>query len=126
MALLLTTPGCATSKGQQMESYLTAAGFRQLPATNATQERQVQRLPPGQLSRVKRKGQVFYVYPDRARNRLFVGQQAQYENFQNLLGDAQAVSDYQLTHVWQDGGVNPMFSDGNSTPGFDDLGGFDF
>lgn len=124
--LLITAPGCATSKGKQTESYLTAAGFRQLPATNATQERQVRRLPPGQLSLVKRKGQVYYVYPDRAKNLLFVGQKAQYENFQNLLGDAEAASDYQLTHVWQDGGVNPIFSDGNSTPGFDDLGGFDF
>jgi len=124
--LLIMTPGCATSKGKQMESYLTAAGFKQLPATNATQERQVQMTPPGRLSLVKRKGQVYYVYPNRAKNLLFVGQKAQYENYQNLLGDAEAVSDYQLTHVWQEGAVNPMFSDGNSTPGFDELDSFDF
>ena len=126
LALMIAATGCATNKSSQLESYLTASGFKQLPATNAVQERQLQALPPGRITLLKHRGQVYYVYPDRATKRLFVGQRAQYENFQNFLGDAEDVADNRMVTVWQDWAIDPAWVDPAIALGIDGAAGFNF
>ncbi len=80
-ALLAITAGCATTPAQRTEKLLGQSGFKAVPATTAAQQQQVTTLPAATISRVQRKGQTYYVYPDPARNVLYIGNQAQYEAY---------------------------------------------
>lgn len=82
LALLTLAVGCASN--QQMETMLSAAGFRMVPATSSKQEAQLQRLPSGKVTLVPRGGTNYYLYPDQKKNVLYVGQQAQYQAYQQL------------------------------------------
>lgn len=80
----ITPPGCATSTGQT-ERYLAASGFKVMPATTPEQLQQLNNLPNTKISVIKRQGQVYFVYPDKAQKQLYVGRNAQYSAYQNLL-----------------------------------------
>lgn len=82
--------GCATTSKRQTESMLAASGFKVIPVTTPAQERQMATLPAGKISVVKRNGEVFFVYPDSAQKQLYVGRDAQYDAYQNLLLNQQA------------------------------------
>ena len=85
-ALVALPAGCATSnKTQHTESTLAASGFKVMPATTPQQQQLLQQLPPGKLSKVNRKGQEYYVYPDTAQKLLYVGQQTQFQSYQTML-----------------------------------------
>ena len=81
--------GCSTTK--QTESQLAAAGFKIIPASTPQQQQQLNSLPSGKVSIVKRQGQVYFVYPDRSQNVLYVGKNRQYDAYQNMLLNDQAV-----------------------------------
>jgi hypothetical protein len=91
-ALALAT-GCATSKEkqavQQRQEMLLAAGFKVIPATTPDQQQQLKTLPAGRVSAVRRKGQVYFVYPVHAANVLYVGKNTQYLAYQQLAQKAQ-------------------------------------
>jgi hypothetical protein len=74
--------GCATSKEnlatQQKENMLQATGFRVISATTPAQQQLLRTLPTDRLSAVRRKGEIYFVYPVPARNVLYVGRNAQY------------------------------------------------
>ena len=82
LALVTGSTGCATSKdkqaAQQKENMLQAAGFRTIPATTPDQQQMLRTLPADRVSAVRRKGQVYFVYPVPARNLLYVGNDSQY------------------------------------------------
>ena len=61
---------------------LTASGFHVVPATSTAQETRLAELPPGQISQVPRNGTNAYVYPLPKKQLLYVGGEAQYEEFQ--------------------------------------------
>lgn len=82
--LLACAPGCATSTGQT-ERYLAASGFKVMPATTPEQLQQLNNLPNTKISVIKRQGQVYFVYPDKAQKQLYVGRNAEYSAYQNLL-----------------------------------------
>jgi hypothetical protein len=92
-ALVALPTGCATSKEkqavQQRQEMLLAAGFKVIPATTPDQQQQLKTLPAGRVSAVRRKGQVYFVYPVHARNVLYVGKNAQYLAYQQLAQKAQ-------------------------------------
>jgi hypothetical protein len=56
-----------------------------MPATTPQQLQLLQQLPPGKLSKVNRKGQEYYVYPDTAQKLLYVGQQTQFQSYQTMI-----------------------------------------
>ena len=87
LTLLALAVGCAST--QQMETMLSAAGFRMVPASTPKQEAQLQHLPPGKVTLVPRGGTNYFLYPDLKKNVLFVGQQAQYQAYQQLRLKAQ-------------------------------------
>jgi hypothetical protein len=41
-------------------------------------------LPEEKVSLVTQKGKTFYIYPDASRNRIYVGNQAQFQAYKNL------------------------------------------
>lgn len=94
LVLLGLGAGCASSPGKrQTESMLAASGFRVIPVTTDAQKKQMATLPAYKISVVKRKGEVFFVYPDPAQNQLYVGKDPQYDAYQNLLLNRQAMQE---------------------------------
>jgi len=60
-----------------------AAGFKTITPRDADQQQKLQALPPGQLAQITRNGQTFYIFPDAANNRAFVGGPDQYQALVN-------------------------------------------
>jgi len=90
-ALLAFATGCASTaqqRAQQTEKLLLASGFHIVPATTPVQQAHLQTLPPAKVTAVKRQGKVWYVFPDAARQQLYVGNSFQYQNFQGYAQDA--------------------------------------
>jgi hypothetical protein len=86
LALVAGATGCATSKDQQAtqqkENLLQAAGFKAIAATTPDQQRMLKTLPADRVSALRRKGQVYFVYPVPARKLLYVGKNSQYLAYQ--------------------------------------------
>jgi hypothetical protein len=78
--------GCATSKHKyavaEKENMLQAAGFRILTASTPTQHQLIRTLPADRVSAVRRKGQIYFVYPVAAKDRLYVGSNSEYLAYQ--------------------------------------------
>jgi len=81
-ALLALVPGCASTK--QTEGLLSAAGFKTHPATTPQQQAHLKSLPAHKVSAVQKDGKTYYVFPDVARNVLYVGQSTEYEQYKKL------------------------------------------
>ena len=90
IAALALAAGCASPK--QTENLLTLAGFNPVVAGTAKQQQQLKSLPPDKVSRIERKGKTYYVFPDLAHNRAWVGSPKQYRDYQQIR------SDYQLSN----------------------------
>jgi hypothetical protein len=127
-AALIVTAGCATSKPKSTASLLTEAGFKTVSATTPQQHQQLETLTAGQVSPVKRNGQIYYVYPERAQQQLFVGQETEYRKYQKLVREQMAAMDARLKRASEaeNAAVDRAMSDRDSTPGFEGPGGFDF
>ena len=86
VALVAGLTGCVTSKAkqisQQTENLLQAAGFKVIPASTPDQQQMLKTLPADRVSAIRRKGQVYFVYPVHARNLLYVGTNSQYLAYQ--------------------------------------------
>jgi hypothetical protein len=95
-ALLAILTGCKTTPIQRTERLLTQSGFKAVPASTAAQQQQINTLPPAKVSLVKRNGQTFYVYPDHARNVLYVGNRAQYQAYQIAVQDQYLAQDAKM------------------------------
>jgi hypothetical protein len=105
VALAAVVGGCATSPVQRTEALLSQNGFKPVAASTAAQQQRMQSLPPDQISAVKRHGQTYYVYPDPARNLLYVGNKAQYQAYQTALQDQRLAQDAKLARAVQDAPV---------------------
>ena len=82
--LLALALGCASSTPTQSEqNMLIAAGFKAITPKTTAQQQKLQSLPPGQLAQITKNGQTFYVFPDAANNRAFVGGADQYQALVN-------------------------------------------
>jgi hypothetical protein len=81
-ALVALATGCSTTK--QTENLLAAAGFKITPATTPDQKAHLKSLPAGKVTTVQRSGITYFVFPDAARQVLYIGQQPQYQEYQKL------------------------------------------
>jgi hypothetical protein len=86
-ALLALAVGCASTKTKQTEKMLSAAGFKIVAASTASQQQKLQTLPPGKVTVAKRSGKTYYVFPDATHNQIYVGNQEQYQAYQQILSD---------------------------------------
>jgi hypothetical protein len=70
------------------ESELLSSGFKVLVAKTSAQGEWVKRLPPGEIRPVQRTGKKFFIYPDAARNQIYVGGPREYEAYRQLHPDS--------------------------------------
>jgi len=95
-AALLT--GCAAIEKAERgstEQMLAAAGFNVIPANTPERQASLAELKPYVISRQFRGGQVLYVYPDAQGNFAYIGNQAAYDRYQNLMVQQQ-ISDQNM------------------------------
>lgn len=81
-ALLALGAGCATT--HQTEDLLAAAGFKIMPASTLEQQTHLKTIPARKITSVQRDGKTYFVYPDAAHQVIYVGQDAQYQEYQKL------------------------------------------
>jgi len=90
LALVAGSTGCATSKDEQAaqqrekEQWLVSAGFKVIAATTPEQQQMLRTLPADRVSAVRRKGQLYFVYPVPAQNVLYLGKNSQYLDYRFL------------------------------------------
>ena len=65
-------------------SQLLGNGFKVLVATNKVQEDWVRRLAPGKIRAMQRTGKKYFIYPDAAKNQIYVGGPKEYEAYVQL------------------------------------------
>ena len=90
--------GCAAIEKAERgstESMLAAAGFNVVPANTPQRQASLAELKPYVISRQFRGGQALYVYPDAQGNFAYIGNQAAYDRYQNLMVQQQ-ISDQNL------------------------------
>jgi hypothetical protein len=86
LALLLS--GCAAieqANRQNTERLLSAAGFQPVPANTAARRESLASLPPYKVQRKLRGDEFHYVYADPEQNLVYIGNQAAYGKYQELL-----------------------------------------
>ena len=82
-----------SSAASQKENLLTRAGFKAKTVTTPKQQQRVSALPPGKVSTVGYGGKLYYVYPTATRDRILVGNQAEYNTYkQSLVAYGQTTS----------------------------------
>jgi len=91
MALLALAVGCTTpgasplsSGAAQTESLLTSAGFKTKTPSTPRQQQHFKTLTPNKIMTVHRNGRTYYVYADPVQNQLYIGNQAQFQRYQQL------------------------------------------
>src|SRR5215469_12945724 len=96
----LCVVGCANLKNE--ENLASAAGFKIITPKTPEQEALLKRLPKDQVTRVNYQGKTFFVLPDAKNNVAYVGNEAQYQEYQRLRLEQQmsnnnleAAEDYQ-------------------------------
>ena len=111
LALLALGVGCATTT--KTENMLSAAGFKMMPAATPEQKAHLKTLPPDKVTMVQREGKTYFVFPDLKQQVLYVGQQAQYDEYQKLRIQNQLAQDQMSA------------AELNSEPAWGAWGGFD-
>lgn len=81
-SMIAAAAGCSSTQGTT--NLLSAAGFNMVPATTPQQVSELNALPTGKVSLVPRDGTNYYAFPDRGQTMLYVGQAAQYQEYQRL------------------------------------------
>ena len=107
-ALLGILSGCATA--MKAEDGLTAAGFKARAAVTVEQQAQLKSLPARKVSSVQKDGKKYFVYPDAARNIIYLGESAEYERYQKIrakwnLGEDQLNPAEQMQLQWSVDGL---------------------
>ena len=99
--------GCAsTPPVAQDESLLVAAGFKTVVASTDRQLQRLPTLPPGQVTVITQTGKNWWVYPDLAKNRVYVGTQKQYQAYMQLRAQNNLPApDPQASYFKQDAGM---------------------
>src|SRR4030095_4440653 len=87
-AVAAMLPGCASPPPPPPdESQLLAAGFKVLVAKTVQQQEHLRTLAPGKITEGQRNGAHFFVYPDVAKNQLYVGTQKEYLAYRRVRPD---------------------------------------
>ena len=90
-AFLALAVGCTTTT--QTENMLSAAGFKAVPAVTPEQQAHLKTLPAHKITMAVRNGKPYYTFPDASHKILYVGQEAQYQEYQKLRLQKQMAAD---------------------------------
>ena len=63
---------------------MIAAGFKTVVPKTAAQQKKLQALPPDKVALVQKDGKTYYVFPDAANNRAYVGGPTQYQAYTQI------------------------------------------
>ena len=104
LALLALTAGCATTQStQNRESKLVASGFKTVTPKTAVQQQKLQKLPPGKVTMIQKRGKTYYIFPDPAHNVAYVGGPNQYQAYQQLRAENKlARENLETAEMYQD------------------------
>ena len=91
LALLALAVGCTMTQRetQTREKYLIAAGFKVIIPRTAVHQQRLKALPSDRVTMVQKDGKTYYVFPDAANNRAYVGGRTQYLAYQQLRTEIQ-------------------------------------
>jgi hypothetical protein len=119
-ALSAMVPLCALAQAAaptQAESLLVAAGFKTVVASTDKQLQQIPTLPAGQVSVVSQTGRNYFVYPDLAHNRIYVGTEKEYQAYMNLRAqNNMPTANPQGSYMQQDAAMRKADARGASVP----------
>ena len=102
-AAFLVTCSTAQTSTQNKESMLVASGFKTIIPKTAAQQQKLQNLPPGKVTRIQKKGKTYYIFPDPANNRAYVGGPRQYQAYQQLRAENKLTrEDLETAEMYQD------------------------
>jgi hypothetical protein len=107
LAVVALAFGCAT---QQTEKLLSTAGFKTRSLSSPTAQQHLTTLQPGKITSVKRGGKTYYVFPDPARNQLYVGGEAQYQKYRQLRAQ-QRLAEEEMIEKHEDEMLQRMLED---------------
>jgi len=96
---------CSTTQTstQNKESMLVASGFKTITPKTAAQQQKLQNLPPGKVTMIQKKGKTYYIFPDPANNRAYVGGPRQYQAYQQLRAENKLTKeDLETAEMYQD------------------------
>jgi hypothetical protein len=77
--------GVGPSAASQKENLLVRSGFKAKTVTTPKQQQRVSALPAGKVSTVGYREKLYYVYPTTTKDRILVGNQAQYNAYKQAL-----------------------------------------
>jgi len=96
---------CSTTQTstQNKESTLVASGFKTITPKTGAQQQKLQNLPPGKVTMIQKKGKTYYIFPDPANNRAYVGGPRQYQAYQQLRAENKLTrEDLETAEMYQD------------------------
>jgi hypothetical protein len=81
LALALMTFGCASNNILDKENAATGAGFKIITPAKAEQMALLQKLPADKVTPITYGGKPYYILPDLANNRAYIGGPKQYQDY---------------------------------------------
>ena len=84
VSLLALAVGCGSMQTQTKEKLLIAAGFRVTVTKTAAQQQLLKSFPPDKVTPIRYAGKRYYVFPDAAHNRAYVGRSTEYQRYRRL------------------------------------------
>jgi hypothetical protein len=101
-ALLVNCASTSTST-QNKENMLVASGFKVITPKTAAQQQKLQNLPPGKVTMIQKGGKSYYIFPDPANNRAYVGRPREYQAYQQLRATNRLVAEnLETAEMYQD------------------------
>ena len=112
VAFLAVAAGCTTpgqgplsTAGAQTEGFLISAGFKTKTPSTPKQQEHFKTLTPNKIMTRHRNGKTYYVYADAAQNQLYIGNQAQYQKYQQIRKANNLVEDQIYSEAMGDWGA---------------------
>src|SRR5882724_9696162 len=105
VACTVLSVGCASTQTstQNKERMLAASGFKTITPKTAAQQQKLQTLPPGKVTMIQKKGKTYYIFPDPANNRAYIGRPREYQAYQQLRATNKlAMENLETAQMYQD------------------------
>jgi hypothetical protein len=95
LLLLAVFDGCASWDASSQEALLSAAGFKTRTPSTPAQGAMFDRMTPYTVERRERNGKILYAYADKQKHLLYIGGEAQYQQYKQL-GLQKSIAESQL------------------------------
>ena len=101
--VLLLSCASTQSSTQNRESMLVASGFKVITPKTAAQQQKLQNLPAGKVTMIQKGGKTYYIFPDPANNRAYIGRPREYQAYQQLRATNKlAMENLETAETYQD------------------------